>query len=79
MVDVDLSILGQDPGRFWKYEDQIRKKYEWAPENVFAAKRGEILKRFLTREKIFRTDFFFAKYEALARENLRESIRRLGK
>jgi predicted metal-dependent HD superfamily phosphohydrolase len=77
MVDIDLSIFGQPPERFWKYEEQVRGEYEWVPENVFATKRAEILERFLSRDKIFATKFFFLKYEAQARINLAESIQRL--
>jgi len=77
MVDIDLSIFGQTPEQFWKYEEQIRAEYEWVPENIFATKRAEILERFLSREKIFGTEFFFSKYEARARINLAESVRRL--
>jgi predicted metal-dependent HD superfamily phosphohydrolase len=75
MVDIDLSIFGQ--ARFWEYEKQIRNEYEWVPENIFRTKRAEILQRFLARPKIFTTELFFAKYEAPARANLAESIRRL--
>jgi len=77
MIDIDLSILGQAGERFWNYERQIRREYEWVPENIFAAKRAEILERFLSRPKIFGTEFFFSKYESQARANLQESIRRL--
>jgi predicted metal-dependent HD superfamily phosphohydrolase len=77
IVDIDLSILGQNPERFWKYEEQIRREYEWVPQDVFAVKRAEILERFLSRSKIFGTEFFFGKCEAQARLNLAESIRRL--
>ena len=77
MVDIDLSIFGQTPERFWKYEDQIRKEYEWVPGNIFTVKRAEILQRFLSRDKIFGTKFFFSKYETQARVNLAESLRRL--
>ncbi len=77
MVDIDLSIFGQLPERFWQYENQIRKEYEWVPENIFTTKRAEILERFLARPKIFATELFFAKYEKPARVNLAESIRRL--
>ncbi len=76
MVDIDLSIFGQAPERFWKYEEQIRREYEWVPENVFAMKRAEILEKFLSRPRIFATGFF-SKYEATARANLAESVRRL--
>jgi len=79
MVDIDLSIFGQEPERFWKYEEQIRREYEWVPQDIFKAKRAEILERFLSRARIFGTEFFFAKYEKRARANLAESVQRLRK
>jgi predicted metal-dependent HD superfamily phosphohydrolase len=77
LIDVDLSILGQDEGRFQAYEAQIRREYEWVPANTFAAKRAEILERFLARERIYTTEPFFTKYEQRARSNLQQSIRNL--
>lgn len=77
MVDIDLNIFGQSAEQFWNYEEQIRREYEWVPENIFASKRVEILEKFLSRPKIFGTEFFFSKYEAQARANLKESVRRL--
>ena len=79
VVDVDLSILGQPKERFQEYETQIRREYDWVPEATFAAKRAEILERFLARKRIYTTDHFFAKYERQARTNLQDSIRTLTK
>ena len=77
MVDVDLSILGQGEKRFGEYEEQIRQEYSWVPAPVFASKRAEILERFLTQPRIFRTDLFHDKYERIARCNLENSIGKL--
>lgn len=77
LVDVDLSILGQPDARFQEYETQVRREYEWVPEATFAAKRAEILEGFLARERIYTMGVFFAKYEVLARTNLRNSLRNL--
>jgi predicted metal-dependent HD superfamily phosphohydrolase len=79
VVDVDLSILGQPKERFLEYEAQIRREYHWVPEETFAAKRAEILERFLARKPIYTTDDFFAKFEQRARINLQNSIRGLTK
>ena len=78
LVDVDLSILGQSPERFWTYEQQIREEYAWVDKSVFTSKRAEILERFLTRERIYQTDFFCQRLEAQARENLSASVKRLS-
>jgi len=77
LVDIDLSILGQDAKRFWEYEEQIRKEYEWVPEDVFVTKRAEILERFLARKRIYNTARYFQNCEARARSNLAASIQKL--
>lgn len=77
IIDVDLSILGQKESRFSEYESQIRAEYSWVSEEVFNAKRAEILQRFLDRKRIYSTEQFFAKYERTARHNLQRSIRNL--
>jgi predicted metal-dependent HD superfamily phosphohydrolase len=78
LVDVDLSILGRPPEQFGEYERQIREEYAFVERTVFVAKRAEILHRFLTRERIYQTDFFFHRMEAQARANLRASVQRLA-
>lgn len=77
LVDIDLSILGQPPDRFWDYESQIRQEYSWVPQDVFAVKRAEILDGFLTRPCIYNTDDFFRRLETQARANLKASVQRL--
>jgi len=72
MIDIDLSILGQT-------EAQIRKEYRWVPGIIFGPKRAEILEGFLRREQIYRTDWFYNKYEEQARRNIGASIRQLRK
>lgn len=77
LVDVDLSILGQSTERFWEYEQGIRAEYAWVAQETFAVQRVEILERFLARPRLYHTDFFFKRYEAQARANLKVSIARL--
>ncbi len=77
LVDVDLSILGRPPERFWEYERQIRKEYDWVAAEVFATRRAEILQKFLARPLIYHTEMFFQKLEVQARINLGVSIRQL--
>ena len=79
LVDVDLSILGAEPTKFWEYEQNIRKEYEWVPLPIYNQKRGEILQRFLQRPKIFQIELYRKLYEAQARENLRDAIDQLSK
>ncbi len=77
LVDIDLSILGQTEARFDEYERQVRKEYEWVPEDQFVAGRSAILKSFIDRPNIYSTQFFRNKYEAQARANIVRSLARL--
>lgn len=77
LVDVDLSILGQSPERFWEYEKAIRSEYAWVDQKTFSTKRAEILERFLARPQLYHTQPCFDRFEAQARANLRASIEQL--
>jgi len=77
LVDVDLAILGQPPERFDRYEDQVRREYAWVAEDIFRGKRAAILKSLLARTRIYQTDFFFDRYEGVARKNLARSLDKL--
>lgn len=78
MCDIDLAILGQNEERFAEYEAGIRREYSHVPIQKYAQKRAEILQRFLQRERIYRTDPFYDRYEAQARRNLAHSIKTLS-
>jgi predicted metal-dependent HD superfamily phosphohydrolase len=77
MVDIDLAIFGQPPDAFDLYETQIRKEYAWVPEATFAKKRTELLRQFLTRPRLYNTDYFFERLEHPARTNLTRSLQKL--
>lgn len=77
LVDVDLSILGAPTARFDEYETQVRAEYAWVPELVYRNKRASILQAFLDRNNLYNTQYFRARCEDQARENLKRSINRL--
>jgi predicted metal-dependent HD superfamily phosphohydrolase len=76
LIDIDLAILGKDANRFDEYDHQIRAEYAWVPVKTFAAKRVEILERFLSKPPIYSTPEFQSKYERQARVNLGAAINR---
>jgi predicted metal-dependent HD superfamily phosphohydrolase len=78
LLDVDLGILGQTEARFQEYEAQIRREFDWVPVKTFAAKRAEILRQFLARDRIYATNYFHEKLEPAARANLQRSIQNLA-
>lgn len=77
LVDIDLSILGAEPGRFEEYERQVRQEYCHVPAQLFREKRREILAQFLARPHIYGTPSLFNALEARARHNLSRSLERL--
>jgi predicted metal-dependent HD superfamily phosphohydrolase len=77
MLDIDLSIFGQQEERFLEYERQIRKEYEWVLEKAYREARVHILAGFLERPRIYQTQYFYDRLEAQARTNLERLIRSL--
>jgi predicted metal-dependent HD superfamily phosphohydrolase len=78
ICDIDLSILGREPGIFDAFERQIRREYAWVPEPMYRRERSAVLSGFLRRRSIYQTDQFRHRYEALARANLERLIEKLG-
>jgi predicted metal-dependent HD superfamily phosphohydrolase len=69
-TDADLSILGADWEVYVDYAKKIRREYAVYPDLLYLPGRKKVLKHFLDMERIFKTDFFFERYEKTARENL---------
>jgi len=77
LTDSDLSVLGQRWDIYFTYSNNIRKEYSMYPDLLYKAGRKKVLKHFLERERIFKTEFFFNKYEHRAKENLTREINTL--
>jgi len=77
LADIDLSILGAPTEEFDEYERRIREEYAGVSEAEFRAARADILEKFLSRPRLYATEFFLNRYEQAARENLRRSLTRL--
>jgi predicted metal-dependent HD superfamily phosphohydrolase len=77
-TDADLSILGQDWNTYLTYAKNIRKEFGSYPDAIYKPGRLHVLNHFLNMKSIFKTNFFFDKYEVMARKNLSEEARILG-
>lgn len=77
VVDIDLSILGEDAAVYAKFEDAIRREYAWVEPAAYAGGRAAVLRRFLERPAIYATPLLRTRYEARARENLSLALSRL--
>jgi predicted metal-dependent HD superfamily phosphohydrolase len=74
VVDVDLSILGKGDEEFDAYERAIRQEYAHVGDDAYRAGRGPVLRAFLSRPRIYATDYFADRYELPARRNLAQSL-----
>nr|WP_246363324.1 phosphohydrolase [Deinococcus budaensis] len=76
LADADLGILGSDPQVFAAYDAAIRREYAFVPEAAYRAGRAQVLRTFLSRERLYWTPEF-AGLEAQARANLSAAAQRL--
>lgn len=74
MIDIDLSILGECPEVYDRFEIAIRKEYSHVPQSLFRRKRKEILSDFLARGQLYRTQYFIDNFQTQARINLTNAI-----
>lgn len=71
-LDADMAILGAPPDVFDAYDRGIAEEYRGkVPGLLFRLNRRRFLKGVLAQPRIFFSDFFHARYDAQARENLR--------
>ena len=73
-LDADLSILGQPWEVYADYYKNVRKEYSIYPKLIYNPGRKKVLTHFLTMDRIFKTDYFFGKFEQQAKQNLQKEI-----
>ncbi len=76
-LDADLSILGQNTETYLVYYQNIRKEYALYPNLIYNSGRKKVLKHFLNMERIFKTQFFYDKFEANVKLNLDTELNNL--
>jgi predicted metal-dependent HD superfamily phosphohydrolase len=79
VIDIDLSILGEAPEVFARFEAEIRREYAWVDDAAYVAGRAAVLRGFAEREAIFGTPLLRERFEARARANVAASLERLGR
>ena len=73
-TDADLSILGQNWNNYTNYAKNVRKEYSIYPALVYNSGRKKVLEHFLKMERIFKTIYFFEKFELQAKQNLQKEL-----
>jgi predicted metal-dependent HD superfamily phosphohydrolase len=76
-IDADLSILGQDTETYKIYFQNVRKEYSIYPDLIYNPGRKKVLKHFLELKRIFKTEYFYAKYENQAKQNLQTELEQI--
>ena len=74
-TDADLSILGRDWQTYDSYRHNIRKEYEIYPEPMYQQGRRMVVQHFLSMDRIYKTDQFYNRFEAAARDNLNKELK----
>ncbi len=73
-TDADLSILGQNWETYSLYYKNVRKEYSIYPDFFYNPGRKKVLNHFLSMDKIFKTEFFYKKFERQAKQNIQKEI-----
>jgi predicted metal-dependent HD superfamily phosphohydrolase len=73
-LDCDMAILAAGAERFAEYERQIAREYSVIPPELYAAGRRKFLETVLALPRIYLSDYFHARLDARARENLRRAL-----
>ena len=71
-VDADMAILGEDAATYDRYAANIRQEYGDTP--LFDAGRARVLVYFLGMPRIYKTEWFYDRYEVPARANIQREL-----
>lgn len=77
MLDIDLSILGEEPGKYWAFEHGIRQEYSSVPQEVYNPARIAILSKFkklADTDELYKVKLFRGVRNNQARQNLTHAI-----
>lgn len=75
--DIDLAILGAPPERYARYEQDVRAELAFVQDAAYQAGRAQLLRRFLGRDRIYRTSRLAGLLEEQARNNLAWALAKL--
>jgi len=76
-TDADLSILGRDEATYLAYVAAIRKEYRLYPDFLYKPGRKKVLRHFLELLRIYKTEYFYERYEVIARKNMEKELEML--
>lgn len=77
-LDADMAIIGASEDVYERYTDKIKKEFANVPRSLYQQGRKRFIENTLKAERIFRTDYFFSRYEKQARINLKKELQKLS-
>ena len=78
LSDADLAVLGAAARRYERYAADVRREYAHVDDDAFRAGRTAVLRDLLDRPRLYVTQAGHRAWDAAARRNLRDEIRRLA-
>jgi len=76
-LDADLAILGDNYVEYRNYICNIRKEYTIYNDEIYNSGRMKVLEKFLEKEKIYQSEYFYEKYEKKAKYNLSKEYKEI--
>jgi len=73
-LDADISILGSRLEVYKIYMQNIRKEYSIYSSKEYQEGRYKVLKRFLKKERLYLSNYFYNLYEEKARNNIKYEL-----
>ena len=73
VIDLDMSSIAAPWPEYERNRENIRKEYDWVPDDEFIDGTREFLQTLLDRDRVFYTDWGAA-LEPRARENMRRAL-----
>jgi predicted metal-dependent HD superfamily phosphohydrolase len=77
-MDADLSGLGTSREEYRVSSTRVRQEYSVYPDAVYNAGRQHVIQHFLSMPRIFKTRYFYERFERQARENLKDELKKTG-
>lgn len=78
ICDIDMAILGYSEAEFYQYEANIHREYGFLSSTEYKTGRIQFLQNILNCTAIYKTRYFYNKYEVKARANIERLITELS-
>ncbi len=73
-LDCDMAIIGAPAERYDQYERAVAVEYQSLPAELYRAGRRHFLQTLDASPRIFLSDYFHARLDGAARENLKRTL-----